>query len=192
VRFLPPSYIPLARWALLLSVASSFTGCTPPPGGTTAAPESYAVSRDGMIRYKLPAGWFDAAADTLAADRAVWLVRDDFAGSLTIRQVHLRAVDTGDLGGEGLLQVAKLTAALESSTKPGIVAREPDRTEVGGREGVSYDLEYRGSGDRTRTVLLNSAGRIYAVTALVNGSAPPGAGKEIFALLGSFIAALRF
>ena len=192
MRVFHPRYIPLAPLALLLSIALSFTGCAPPPGATTAAPESYSVSRDGTIRYRLPAGWFDAGADTLAADRAVWLVRDDFAGSLTIRPVHLRAVDTGDLAGEGLLQVAKLTASLESSTKPGVVAREPDRTEVGGREAVSYDLEFRGSGDRTRTVLLASAGRIYAVTALVNGSAPPGAGKEIFALLGSFVAALRF
>ncbi|HTY57289.1 MAG TPA: hypothetical protein VMF59_00670 [Bacteroidota bacterium] len=179
---------------LLLAVVSWHTGCAPPPpgAGTSSSSEVYAVSRDGTIRYRLPAGWFDAAADTLAADRTVWLVRDDYAGSLTVRQVHLRAVDAGDLGGEGLLQVAKLTAALESSTKPGIIAREPDRADVGGREAVSYDLEYRGSGDRTRTVLLASAGRIYAVTALVNGTAPPGAGKEIFALLGSFIAALRF
>jgi hypothetical protein len=102
----------------------------------------------------------------------------------------MHAVDRADLGGKGLLQVARLTAALETSSKPGILAREPDRYPVNGKEAVSYDVEYSGSGDRTRTVLLAAEGRVYAVTALVNGTAPPGAGKEIFVVLQSFLAAL--
>jgi hypothetical protein len=118
-------------------------------------------------------------------------MRDDYAGSLTVRQVHIRAVGRADLGGEGLLQVAKLTAVLETSSKPGILVREPDRYYVNGLEAVSYDVEYSGSGDKMRTVLLTADGRVYALTALVNGTAPPGAVKEIFGVLQSFIAALR-
>jgi hypothetical protein len=119
-------------------------------------------------------------------------VRDDYAGSLIVRQVHVRAVEREELSGEGLLQVAKLTAALETSSKPGILPHEPDRMQVNGKAAVSYDVEYSGSGDRTRTVLLAGEGGLYAVTALVNGTAPPGAGKEIFGALQSFLAALRF
>jgi hypothetical protein len=103
----------------------------------------------------------------------------------------MRAVDRADLAGEGLLQVARLTAALETSSKPGMLTHEPDRYPVNGREAVSYDVEYSGSGDRTRTVLLAADGRLYALTALVNGTAPPGAVKEIFGVLQAFIAALR-
>ena len=167
-------------------------GCaTPGPAAASAPAPSYLLSRDGAIRYRPLPGWFDVTSDTLSADRAVWLVRDDYAGSLTVRQVHLRAVDRADLGGEGLLQLAKLTAALETSSKPGILVREPDRYYVNGVEAVSYDVEYSGSGDRMRTVLLTADGRVYALTALVNGTAPPGAVKEIFGDLESFIAALR-
>ena len=167
-------------------------GCaTPGPAAASAPAPSYSLSRDGGIRYRLPAGWFDVTSDTLSADRSVWLVRDDYAGSLTVRQVHVRAVERADLGGEGLLQVAKLTAVLETSSKPGTIAQEPDRYRVNGREGVSYDVEYSGSGDRTRTVLLAVDGRVYAFTALVNGTAPPGAVKEIFGVLQSFLAALH-
>lgn len=180
------------RWVLPLFIGALLPACVPPPpAAAPAAPVPYAVSRDGTIRYRLPAGWFDAAADSVAADRAVWLVRDDYAGSLTVRQVHVRALERGDLGGEGLLQVAKLTAALETSSKPGIVTREPGRTDIGGREAVTYDLEYNGSGDMTRTVVLASDGRIYAVTALVNGTARQEAGKEILAALQTFLEALR-
>ena len=167
-------------------------GCaTPGPAAASVPSPSYSLSRDGVIRYRLPAGWFDVTPDTASADRAVFIVRDDYAGSLTVRQVHVRALDRADLGGEGLLQVAKLTAALETSSKPGMLAREPDRYPVNGREAVSYDVEYSGSGDRTRTVLLAADGRLYAFTALVNGTAPSGAVKEIFAALQIFIAALR-
>lgn len=168
-------------------------GCaTPGPAAASAPASSYLLSRDGAIRYQLPAGWFDATPDTLSGDRSVWVVRDDYAGSLTVRPVHTRAVDRVDLGGEGLLQVARLTAALETSSKPGILMREPGRYPVNGREAVSYDVEYSGSGDRTRTVLLTVEGRVYAVTALVNGTAPSGAEKEIFGILQSFLAALRW
>ena len=192
----PPSYVlPLRR--LLFSGISAFLftllffpGCTSPLP-VTAAGSAYSLSRDGTIHYWLPAGWFEVTPDSIEADRAVWLVRDDYAGTLTVRRVHLRAVDRADLGGEGLLQVAKLTAALETSSKPGILAREPDRTQVNGRDAVSYDVEYSGSGDRTRTMLLESGGRVYAVTALVNGGAPPEAGREIFSVLQSFLAAMR-
>jgi len=167
-------------------------GCaTPGPAAASVASPSYFLSRDGAIRYRLPAGWFDVTPDSVSADRAVFIVRNDYAGSLTVRQVHIRAVDRTDLEGEGLLQVAKLTAALETSSKPGMLAREPDRYPVNGREAVSYDVEYSGSGDRTRTVLLAADGRLYAFTALVNGTAPSGAVKEIFGVLQTFIATLR-
>jgi hypothetical protein len=196
-----PSYLPPVRPILLtvpclwvlLCVGLFCGGCTATgPAAASGPPPAYSLSRDGAIRYRLPAGWFDVTPDTLAADQAVWLVRDDYAGSLTVRQVHIRAVDKADLGGEGLLQVAKLTAALETSRKPGILAREPDRTQVNGRDAVSYDVEYSGSGDRTRTVLLTVEGRLYAVTALVNGSAPSRAGREIFGILQSFLSDLRW
>lgn len=168
-------------------------GCATQSPVTAAAPAvSYLVSRDGTLRYRMPAGWFDAGEDSLSADRQVWLVRGDYAGSLTVRQVHTRAVEKTDLEGEGLLQVAKLTAALETSQKPGILAREPDQTRVNGRDAASYDVVYSGSGDKTRTVLIAAEGKVYAVTALVNGAAPADAGKEIFGVLQSFLGALRW
>jgi hypothetical protein len=177
---------------VFLSVVLFCGGCaTPGPAAAKIPPLPYFLSRDGAIRYHLPAGWFDVSADTVPAGRAVFLVRDDYAGSLTVRQVFMRAVNRGDLEGEGLLQVARLTAALDTSGRPGILVREPERYPVNGKEAVSYDVVYGGSGDMARTVLLAAEGRLYAFTAFVNGTAPPGAGKEIFGVLQTFIAGVR-
>jgi hypothetical protein len=197
VKFHPGSYIRHALLRALLPCAQApalvlLPGCaTPIPASAPASPLPYLISRDGALRYRLPQGWFDAPADTLADDRCVWLVRDDYAGSLTVREVHMRAVEKTDLEGEGLLQVAKLTAALETARKPGILRREPDRSRINGRNTVTYDVDYSGSGDRTRTVLLASEGRVFAVTALVNGAAPQGTEKDVFGVLQSFVAGLR-
>lgn len=169
-----------------------WSGCAAPAPAVSNGAASPLLSRDRALFYRLPAGWIDVTSDTLASDCAVWLVRGDYAGTLTVRQVHMQSLSSGDLGGEGLLQVARLTAALETSSKPGVLSHGPDRVEVNGKGAVSYDVDYSGSGDRTRTVLLVSGGRVYAVTALVNGTAPAGAGSEIFASLQSFLAALRW
>jgi hypothetical protein len=186
---------PLCRILFLgipLAAGLLWSGCAAPAPAVSTAASSPLLSRDRALLYRIPAGWFDVTSDTLAADCVAWLVREDYAGTLTVRQVHMQAVTSADLSGEGLLQVARLTAALETSSKPGMLARGPDRIEVNGKNAVSYDVEYSGSGDRTRTVLLVSPGKVYAVTALVNGTAPQGAGKEIFASLQSFLAALRW
>jgi len=140
----------------------------------------------------MPAGWFDAGEDSLSAECRLWLMRGDYAGSLTVRPVHLRAVDADGLSGAGLLEVAKLTAALETSRKPGMLTHVPERITAGGKEAVSYDLEYPGSGDRTRTVLLSAAGEVVAVTALVSGGAPEAAAREIFGALDAFLATARW
>jgi len=179
---------------MLLSCAALLeAGCAARNGSAASSPAAPTfVSRDGSIRYRMPAGWFDAGEDSLSAECRLWLMRGDFAGSLTVRRLHMQAVDPGDLGTEGLIEVARLTAALETSRRPGMVTRLPDRITAGGKDAVSYDLEYTGSGDRTRTVLVTAGESVYAVTALVSGNAPRDAAREIFTVLDSFLATARW
>ncbi|HUI10769.1 MAG TPA: hypothetical protein VL221_10610 [Bacteroidota bacterium] len=167
-------------------------GCAPREGAATAPGVPALASRDGNIRYRMPPGWFDAGEDSLCSRCSLWLMRADYAGSLTVRPVHLRALGQGDLDAGGLLEVAKLTAALETSRRPGVLTRVPARTAAPGGEAVSYDVEYAGSGDRTRTVILGTGGSVYAVTALVSGNAPPGAAREIFGVLEAFLSSARW
>lgn len=184
------------RWSHIapgIAAALTVAGCT--SVAPTAAPpllhQPYFLARDGAVRYRLPAGWFDATAESQGTDRAVFLVRGDYTGTLTMREVHVDSAARRDLSAIGLLQIARMTASLESGSAPGMIVREPETIRLNGREGCAYEVAYA-TGDRVRTVLVDTGERLYAVAALVNGSAAGGARRDIYAVQQAFVAALRW
>lgn len=176
----------------LLAAVLLCAGCAgAPPASVPLLRESAFLSRDGVMRYRIPTGWFDATADSQAVPRAVFLVRGDYAGSISVKELHVDQAARRDLIKTGLVQLAKLAAALETGSSGGVVARDPESIRVKGNEGARYDLEF-GSGDRVRTVLVDTGERFYAVAALVNAAAPERAAGEIFAAQQAFVQALSW
>jgi hypothetical protein len=179
---------------LIALCASLFgAGCasvSPPPSSSVLHPP-YFVSRDGGIRYRLPAGWFDATGESQESGRAVFLVREDYGGTLTVNEVHVDPAARRTLAQGSLLQIARITASLESGSKSGLIVREPESVRWNGKEGCAYEVEYA-NGDRVRTCLVDTGERLYAVAALVNSGAPSAALREIFAVQQAFVAALRW
>jgi hypothetical protein len=182
-----------SRLALGIAAVLSAAGCGS-VAPTTAPPllhQPYFLARDGAVRYRLPAGWFDATAESQGTDRAVFLVRGDYSGTLTMHEVHVDPAARRDLSEVGLLQIARMTASLESGSTSAMIVREPEIIRMNGREGCAYEVEYS-SGDRVRTVLVDTGERLYAVAALVNSAAPAGARRDIYATQQAFVAALRW
>lgn len=178
-------FLPLI--ALLLDA-----GCAgAPPAVVPLLQRPSFLARDGVVRYRIPAGWFDVTADSQATPVTVFLVRGDYAGSISVRELHVDAAARRDLVRTGPLQLAMLAAALETGTGGGILARDPESIRVKGKEGARYDLEF-GSGDRVRTVLMDTGERVYAVAAFVNGNAVDRAAGDIFAAQEAFIQALSW
>jgi hypothetical protein len=176
-------------WVLPLLL---FPGCAAgPPATAPILHPPYFLSRDGNVRYRLPAGWFDVTVDSQMAGRAIWLVRNDYAGTLTMHEVHIDSDGRKGITRNGLLTVARLTAALEMGSKGGVLAREPERVWMNGREGYAYDIEY-GSGDRTRTIMIDTGEHVYEVSALVNAGVGTGARGDVYAVLQAFVALLRW
>lgn len=181
------------RMALWVPAALLAAGCSSvsPTTAPSLLHQPYFLARDGAVRYRLPAGWFDATAESQGTDRAVFLVRGDYSGTLTLHQVHVDAAARRDLSQVGLLQIARLTASLESGSKSGMIVREPEAVRINGQEACTYEVEYS-TGDRVRTVLVDTGERLYAVAALVNTGAPAAARRDIFAAQQAFVAALRW
>lgn len=184
------------RWSrIMLCVSAAFfaAGCGTvlPTTGPPLLHQPYFLARDGAVRYRLPAGWFDATGESQGTDRAVFLVRGDYSGTLTMHEVHVDAAARRDLSQVGLLQIARMTASLESGSKSGMVVREPETIRMNGREGCAYEVEYS-TGDRVRTILVDTGERLYAVAALVNSGATVAAMRDIYTAQQAFVAALRW
>jgi hypothetical protein len=181
------AFILLSALPLLLT-----SGCGGgPPAATPLLHSPYLVSRDGNLRYRLPAGWFDATADSQASTRTVWLVRSDYAGTLTVREVHVDVAARKEITKQGLLHIARLTAGLQTGSAPGAFAREPETVRVNGRDGCVYEVDGV-AGDRVRTILMDTGEHLYAITALVNGGAAGGAIGDVYAVQQAFVNALRW
>ncbi|MEW6510440.1 MAG: hypothetical protein AB1428_05715 [Bacteroidota bacterium] len=177
-----------AAWVLLPLLLGD--GCAAPPPPTPLLHPPYFLSRDGNLRYRLPAGWFDATADSQGNGHAVFLVRGDYAGTLTVRELHADAAARKVVNRAGVLDVARLTVALESGSSSGLVVREPEQVKLSGKEACVYEVR-RGSGDIVRTYLLDTGERIYAVAALVSSDAPPPARREIQEVQEVFVGAMK-
>ena len=102
----------------VLCAALIAAGCAPRNGASPsgAPPASYIVSHDGSIHYRMPAGWFDAGGDSLTPESRLWLMRGDYAGSLTVRQVHVQAMDAGDDEGTGSFISTNVTGSSTIAT----------------------------------------------------------------------------
>ena len=167
-------------------------GCAGPPSTVTPVINApYLVSRDGNVRYRVPAGWFDASADSQETDRAIWLVRSDYAGTLTMHPVNLDAGARAGLLREGLLQIARLTASLEKGSKSGFIVHEPEIVRVNGKDACQYEVEY-GSGEKVRTVLVDTGKNVYAIAAIVSSKSSGETAREIFSAQQSFVSVLRW
>jgi hypothetical protein len=155
----------LAAVSLLLLAGCSSSRET----STPALHPGYATSRDGLLHYRPPVGWFDATADSQAMIHAVWLLRSDYSASITVDRIRLDANAQSSLGSSPLLTVAQLTMGLSAGERAPIVREAPSLFTAGGRQFCRYKLEYEPSRDAVSVVLLNAGGAVYSVTALVTG-----------------------
>jgi hypothetical protein len=188
MRSAPRRVLPFLGFFPLLCLSALLgAGCAgAPPASLSSLPA--VLSRDGALRYRIPSGWFDASADSVAIP--VFLVRGDYAGSIAVKELHVDAAARRDLARSGMLQIARLAAALETGSGRGVIAHTPESIRVNGKEGAAYDLEF-GAGEKVRTVLVDTGVRVYSVAAHVNGTAAETAG-EIFAAQQAFLEALAW
>lgn len=169
------------------------TGCstTPPLTSVSSRPAVF-TSRDGVLHYRLPAGWFDATADSLANEHVVWLLRYDYAVSLTVDEIHLDAQARRQLGNENLQQLARLTLPLVAGDKAAVVHHAPELFSVDGREFCSFELVMPGSGKRLRRVLFDTGAKSYDISIVYEEKEKGGNAYDVGALQDGFVKSLRW
>jgi hypothetical protein len=124
-------------------------------------------SRDGLLQYAPPHGWFDATADSQAAGHAVWIIRNDYVASITIDEVRLDAAAQATALTDGLEPIARLLMTLPSGDRPVRTLTEPATIERKGRVYCGYLVEAYGTNDLLSVVLFRADERVYSSTLVV-------------------------
>jgi hypothetical protein len=153
----------------LLLAALLWPGCGAPPPPAPRLSASYSIARDGYLHYRLPVGWYDVTADSQAHGNAIWLLRSDYAATITVNEIRIDALGRDEVAHQGLATLARLTMFLSTNGQGALLQRAPEEFTVRGRPCCSYELVVPSNGDILRTILLDVGDKVYAVTALRTG-----------------------
>lgn len=165
-------------------------GCATPPPSPPPLSTTFSIARDGYLHYRLPAGWYDVTADSQAHGNTVWLLRSDYAATITVNEIRIDANAREEINRQGLIPLARLTMFLSTQDKGALLQRPPEEFTLRGYSCCSYELEMPVTGDVLRTILLDAGGRVYAVAALRTGGKSDEAEVEGVQMI--FVEALRW
>lgn len=181
----PRGPIPFSLLLVLLFVAGCAT--TPRPSYVELLPELN-ISRDGLLRYRVPQGWYDATRENGQSNRhAILLVRRDYAAIIKVTEIHLDNSAARVVREKGLLEIARLTMSLDDGKDGWVLTSDLEDISRDGRPLYSYDLLNSTTRDIERVILLEVASHIYEVRALVvkaKGRATP---DQIYPIQEAFI-----
>lgn len=168
-------------------------GCSSPPHSSDVSfTAPVLVSKDGKLRYRVPRGWFDATAHPKAPPSGIWVVRNDFAASLTISRVEIDVLTQRELSDGGLLRVGELTMELATSSRLARVVEAPVIVHAGDREYCLYEIEEAATHDVLRVVLFASGEGVYEVKALASGGMSADERRNVSAVQRGFLQQLRW
>jgi hypothetical protein len=170
-----------------------YSGCS----GTSRVVESplypsYNISREGLLRYKVPVGWFDATHDSQSVATEIWLVKNDYAATITVGRITVDAETRRAIDREGLARLAHLTMTLAGETSSATLLQPPTMSTVNGRDVYSYVVVSPSSNDTTRVVLIDTGENVFEVIGLVPGNQRRVSSSEVFSAQESFLKSLRW
>jgi len=185
------------RWlfpaVVLLMIASGlWTGCSTSPSIAVTLHPPYFTSRDRFLQYRLPAGWFDATADSQSSGQAIWLLRNDYTATIAVSEVHVDPDAREDLQNAGLTHLARLTMGLAAGGKAYVLEHPPEWMTVNNIRGCMYQISIPPANDILRIIVVEMGVRVYMVTALLSGEVKQGLREEIFAVQDAFLGGLRW
>lgn len=174
----------------LLTFGLLFVSCASAPYAVDhPLAAEYHSSSDNVLQYRIPIGWFDARGEDSPSHAVIWLVRNDYAATISVTEVALDARAASGVRDNDLMRLAELTMLLTATEQNGVVRTSPRAFTLRGREFCAYEVA-SGEGDTSRVVLLRAGSRWYEMTALVSSAARDS--RDVFSVQQSLLNALRW
>jgi len=147
-------------------------------------------SHDGMLRGRVPSGWFISADDTIAPSLSVWLLREDISATMTVRELNVDSLTAARIKKEGLELLAILSAGYQG-LKAGTDITNLKEYSLAGKIFCSY--ETGPENDRRRVVVFRARGKYFECEArILNGNRGSERLQELFTVQQSVLASLTY
>ncbi|MBI4535786.1 MAG: hypothetical protein HY708_05870 [Ignavibacteriae bacterium] len=175
-------------------VAAYFSGCATSRYRTDVPLHpDYHTSRDSVLHYRVPLGWFDAThVEERNSGGTIWLVRSDYAATISVSEVNMDPDARKQVSRQGLVGLARLTMGLEAGEKTRVLLRPPQTFSVNGREFCSYELANLATSDSVRVVLVDADEKVYELTALVVGERRRATTDKVYSTQQTFLEQLKW
>ncbi len=150
------------------------------------------LSRGNVFTGRVPKGWFFASADTMAPSYAAWVVRDDLAAALAVKELHLDPSAAERVQKDGVKALAMMSTAFQTSEAPGAkIEKEPKEFTARGRKYCGYELT--AGAIKKRVVVFTESNRYFECVALpVKGTWDEEQSQRLFAAQEAFLTTLTF
>ena len=178
--------------AILLIASLGLLGCA----GSTRLSEiplqtTYAASRHGLLHYKVPVGWFDATSDSQTVASEIWLVKNDYAATISVNEIIIDTDTRRAISGEGLIRLTNLLLSLSGANGPPTMLNSPETFLLYEKTLCSYTMLKPNSNDTVRVVILPVGERVFEVVALNSGKERRVSSRAVFSAQQSFLKGLR-
>ena len=149
--------------------------------------QDYFLSKDGTLRFRLPAGWINATTDLPSGNTLIWLVRSDFASMLVVKEVTIDSVTRTDINTSGLGRLGELMLGLARSENGVRIVKPPQPLVGGGIMASTYEYVAGHPGDRVHVVLVNTGRKVYEVSTRIKDVISAEASEGIISLQEAFV-----
>ncbi len=159
----------LAVPALVMSAALIAFSCAsrPPAASTYPLLATSVQTADGAITGRIPMGWNSAFSDSLPLGVDAWLVSDDRAAFIALREINLDRPTGQRVRQEGLELLARLSIAFRSDSAHAAASVPVRESVLNDLKVCSYELSV--GGEWKSVIVMTLKGRFYECEANVAG-----------------------
>jgi len=119
-------------------------------------------SADGLLKGRVPEGWFVSTDGEIAPQLAAWLVRKDYGAALTFQEFRLDPGSARYVEREGLPSLADISFHFRQAEEPSAtLVTKPSEFLAGGRSFCRYEYNSSRQGGLVSVAVFLSGGRFY-------------------------------
>lgn len=119
-------------------------------------------SGDGVLKGRVPQGWFASPDHQIAPHLSAWLIREDYAANLTFQEIRVDRTTMTQIEKQGLILLAEISFRLKKAEEPTArMKMPPNEFSINEKKFCRYEYRSEKQGLVTGVVVFSIRGRCF-------------------------------